>query len=384
MEKLFPEIVKFIKERFPNNSFITLHEPFFLGNEKKYVEECIDSRFVSSVGKFVNRFEEDIQRYTGAAYAVATVNGTAALHTALLLAGVRNNDFVITQPLSFISTCNAISYIGASPVFIDVDKDTLSLSPEKMRSFLKNECAIGKDGYSYHRVSGKLIRACVLMHTFGHPGRADELGHVCREHNIAFVEDAAESIGSFYNGVHTGIIGLVGVFSFNGNKTITCGGGGVLITNDECIARKAKHITTQAKVPHAWEFSHDIIGYNYRMPNINAALACAQLEQIESFILNKRDLAREYKNYFTEKEIHFITEPVNTRSNYWLNAILLNSYKERESFLRYTNNNGVMTRPVWKLMNKLDMFKDCLSGPLDNALYIEDRLVNIPSSIRIN
>lgn len=382
---MFSDTISFIKSKFPDKSFIALHEPVFAGNEKVYMEECIDSTYVSSVGKFVDLFEERIAEYTGAKYAVAIVNGTTALHVALLMAGVKKDDLVITQTLSFIATCNAISYIGAAPVLIDVDKETLGLSGIKLADFLFEQTYMGDDGACYHTISQRRISACVPMHTFGHPVRTDEIAGLCEKYNIVLVEDAAESVGSLYKGRHTGTEGLVGIFSFNGNKTITCGGGGCLVTNNKQIAQKAKHITTQAKVPHRWNFVHDEIAYNYRMPNINAALACAQLEQLDSFIENKRQLAKEYEDFFSGREgIQFITEPDNTRANYWLNAILLKDRQQKNDFLEKTNNNGVMTRPVWELMHKLEMFKHCYKGNLDNAEFLEERLVNIPSSVRIN
>jgi perosamine synthetase len=383
MNPVFVDTVNFIKEQFSSEETISLHRPVFGGNEKKYTEECINTTFVSSVGKFVTLFEERIKEFTGAKYAVATVNGTAALHVALMMAGVKRDDLVITQPLTFIATCNAISYLSASPLFVDIDTKTLGLSDDKLASFLSSESYIGKDGYCYHKNSGKRIAACVPMHTFGHPVQIDSIKKICDHYNIILIEDAAESIGTYYRQQHTGTNGLIGAFSFNGNKTITCGGGGVVITNDESIALKAKHITTQAKVPHKWDFVHDSIGYNYRMPNINAALACAQLEQIDGFIENKRELAQLYHSFFNSKGITFILEPEHARSNYWLNAILLENRAERNAFLQYTNDNGIMTRPVWELMNRLPMFQECFSGNLENAVFIADRLVNIPSSVRI-
>ncbi len=381
---MFKETVDFIKGQFPGQDFIPLHEPRFIGNEKKYVADCIDSTFVSSVGKYVDDFEIRLTEYTGAKYAVACVNGTAALHMAMLVAGVNKNDLVITQALSFIATCNAISYIGATPLFTDVDIDTLGLSPDKLTAYLKENAIKKPDGFTYHKTTGQKIAACVPMHTFGHPCKIDELVLTCNEYNIPLVEDSAESIGSFFKSKHTGTFGLLGVFSFNGNKTITCGGGGAIITNDEALAKKAKHLTTQAKVPHKWEFVHDEIGYNYRMPNLNAALMCAQLEQLNTFLENKRELANNYSSFFKNTDIKFISEPSNSKSNYWLCSILLNNKILRDEFLQYANENGVMTRPVWQLMNKLEMFKNCFTGNLDNSTWIQDRLVNIPSSVRIN
>ncbi len=380
---MYKPVVDFIKSQFPSQDFIPLHEPRFNGNEKKYLIDCVDSTFVSSVGKYVDDFENQLAEYTGAKYAVAIVNGTAALHMAMLVAGVKQNEIVITQPLSFIATCNAISYIGASPLFVDVDMDTMGLSPEKLKTYLQEFAVKKTDGFSYHKTTGQKISTCVPMHTFGHPCKIDEIAAICNEYNIALVEDAAESIGSYFKNKHTGTFGLLGTFSFNGNKTITCGGGGAIITNNEALAKRAKYLTTQAKVPHRWNFVHDEIGYNYRMPNINAALMCAQLEQLNYFLENKRDLASRYKDFFKDTDIKFVNEPIHSKSNYWLCSVLLADKKTRDEFLQYTNDNGVMTRPAWALMNKLEMFKKSMCGNLDNSQALEDRLVNIPSSVRI-
>lgn len=379
---MYKQTLDFIKAQYPSQEFIPLHEPRFNGNEKKYLLDCIDSTFVSSVGKYVDDFEKQIALYTGAKYAVAIVNGTAALHMAMIVSGVKENDIVITQPLSFIATCNAIAYIGASHLFVDVDMDTFGLSPNKLKSYLKEFAEKKADGFSYHKTTGQKISAVIPMHTFGHPCRIDEIANICAEYNIALIEDAAESIGSYYKNKHTGTFGLVGTFSFNGNKTITCGGGGAIITNDEAIAKRAKYLTTQAKVPHRWDFVHDEIGYNYRMPNINAALMVAQLEELDGFIKNKRELASLYQKHFASTDIQFVNEPENSKSNYWLCTILLKDKKSRDEFLQFTNDNGVMTRPAWRLMNKLIMFKDAMCGNLDNANEIEDRMVNIPSSVK--
>lgn len=381
MEK-FRETVDFIKQLYPDQSFIPLHEPRFIGKEREYVMDAIDSTFVSSVGRYVDLFEEKIKEYTGAKYAIAVVNGTAALHMSLMLAGVKRDEIVVTQALSFIATCNAISYIGAIPAFVDVDKNRLGMSAFALEEFLKNVTLI--DGQAIHSPSGKRVAACVPMHTFGHPVEIDKIVELCNAYNIPVVEDAAESLGSTYKNQHTGTFGLLGTYSFNGNKTITCGGGGMIVTNDDHLGKMAKHLTTQAKVPHRWDFVHDHIGYNYRCPNLNAALAVAQLEQLEKFIENKRNTAHSYQKYFNEKGIQFIAEPAASRSNFWLNAILLNSEQERNEFLSYTNDNGVMTRPAWRLMHKLDMFKDCIHNNLENSIFIEERLVNIPSSVRTN
>lgn len=382
MAEKFEKIVSFIKEQFPQKDFIPLHEPLFIGNERKYVIDAIDSTFVSSVGAYVNRFEEMMSEITGAKYAVAIVNGTNALHMALLLANVTEEDEVICQALTFIATANAISYIGATPVFVDVDKDTLGLSPVALKSFLQNHAEKKADGFTYNKLTGKRIAACIPMHTFGLSCKIDEIAAICEEWNINLIEDAAESLGSYYQGKHTGTFGKMGVFSFNGNKTVTCGGGGALITDDETLAKKAKHLTTQAKVPHKWEFVHDEIGYNYRMPNLNAALACAQLEQLEKFVQNKRELADRYQKFFKNSEITFVAEPDNSKANYWLNAVILNDLEERNAFLEFTNSNGVMTRPVWELMYRLPMFKNCQKDEMTNSNWLAERIVNIPSSVR--
>lgn len=378
---MFSEVIQFIKSKFPNRDFIPLHEPCFNGNEKKYLNECVDSTFVSSVGKFVNEFEIKLAEYTGSKYAVACVNGTNGLHIALLLAGVKPNNEVITQALSFVATSNAISYCNALPVFVDIEKETLGMSPKALALFLENNAEIRNDGFTYNKNTGNKIAACVPMHTFGFPCKIDEIAEICRQWNIALIEDAAESIGSYYKTKHTGTFGLMGVFSFNGNKTITCGGGGAIITNNEIFAKKAKHLTTQAKLPHQWEFFHNEVGYNYRMPNINAALALAQLEQLNKFIFYKRALAESYAHFFNQINITFIKEPENTKANYWLNCILLNNKNERDEFLKITNKNGVMTRPTWELMINLPMYKKCVHDDLVNSIFISERLVNIPSSV---
>lgn len=378
----FSSIIEFIKGIYRGQDFIALHEPKFRGNEKKYVLDAIESTFVSSVGAYVNQFEEMICKITGSSYAIAMVNGTNALHMALLLADVEQNDEVLSQSLTFIATCNAISYIGAKPVFIDIDKDTLGMSPESLSDFLKNRAEIRDDGFTYNKGTGKRIKACVPMHTFGLPCRIDEIMDICREFNIALVEDAAESLGSYYKEKHTGNFGLIGTFSFNGNKTITCGGGGALITNDEIIAKRAKHLTTQAKVPHPWAFVHDEIGYNYRMPNLNAALGCAQLEQLFDFVENKRQLSKLYSDFFSANNLHYVNEIQGAKANYWLNAILFNSLDERDRFLKLSNENGVMTRPAWELMHRLSMFSSAEKTDLTNSEWVVDRLINIPSSVR--
>ena len=380
---MYKDTIDFIRSIYGSERVIPLHEPRFIGNEKKYLNDCIDSTFVSSTGKFVDEFEEKIAKYTGAKYAVATSNGTSALHIALLLANVAKNDEVITQPLTFVATCNAISYCGADPVFIDVDKDTMGLSPSALQTFLeKNTTVTGQQCVNNN--TGKIIKACVPMHAFGHPCRIDDIKDICDKYKILLIEDAAESLGSFYKDKHTGTFGQMGVISFNGNKIITAGGGGCVITDDEVLAKKAKHLTTTAKVPHKWEYAHDMIGYNYRMPNLNAALLVAQLENLESFLLEKRKLAKRYKQFFKDKEYTFVEELTASQSNYWLNAVILKDKEQRDLFLDETNSQGVMTRPIWKLMSKLSMFKNAQHGDLSNSDWLEQRVVNIPSSVVVS
>ena len=380
---MFSDIVSFIHSLFGTDEFVPLHAPLFIGNEKKYLAECIDTTFVSSVGKFVDRFEELVACYTGSKRAVVCVSGTNALHMGMLLVGVERDDEVLTQALTFIATCNAISYIGAHPVFLDVDRDTLGLSPLAVKRWLSTHAEV-RDGQCYNKKTGRRIKACVPMHTFGHPMKIDELSAVCNEYHIELVEDAAESIGSFYKGRHTGTFGRVGAISFNGNKTITTGGGGMLLFQDEELGRLAKHLTTQAKVPHRWAFVHDHIGYNYRMPNINAALGCAQMENLDRYVSNKRETAERYREFFSHiPDVEFVVEPANSRSNYWLNAVLLKDRRAQQSFLEYTNDHGVMTRPVWELMNRLEMFRGCETDGLENTVWLEERIVNIPSSVRL-
>lgn len=398
----FKKIINFIQDLYGAKDFVPLAVPVFIGNEKKYLNECIDTTFVSSVGKFVNRFEEDMAKYTGAKRAVVCVSGTNALHMAMLLSGVKRDDEVLTQALTFIATCNALSYIGAHPVFIDVDRSTMGLSPDAMKEWLQKNAEIRKNtrindldkcrdfAYQedelacYNKNTGRRVKACIPMHTFGHPVRIEEIAALCKEWHIELVEDAAESIGSLYKGKHTGTFGKVGALSFNGNKTITTGGGGMMLFNDEELGAFAKHLTTQAKIPHRWEFRHDHIGYNYRMPNINAALGCAQLEHIEEYVASKRETAKAYEEFFQNiPDIDFFVEPENTRSNYWLNVVILKDRDAQQEFLQFTNDNGVMTRPIWELMTRLPLFEHCENDGLKNTIWFADRVVNIPSSVNI-
>ena len=374
-------IINSIQKIYNTKAFIPLSEPRFNGNEKKYLNDCIDSTFVSSVGKYVDRLEEEFAKKVGSKYAIATVNGTSALHISLILADVKRDDEVITQALTFVATCNAISYIGAKPIFIDVDLDTMGLSPKSLLNFLENHCEI-KDNSCINKTTNKIIKACVPMHTFGHPCKIDEIVEICNAWHISLVEDSAESLGSYYKGKHTGTFGKVGAFSFNGNKIITSGGGGIIVTDDEALAKRAKYLSTTAKTPHPYEYIHDEIGYNYRMPNLNASLLVAQMEQLDSFIKSKRELAIKYKELFDKfDDIAFIKEPKDAKSNYWLQSILLKNIKARDEFLKYSNSNGVMTRAIWRLMSELDMFRECKSDGLENSKYLAQRVVNISSSV---
>jgi len=398
----YQAIIDFIRSLYPGKETIPLHEPYFGGNEKKYVLDCIETNYVSSVGKYVDKFEEMIRDFTGAKYAIATVNGTAALHIALKLAGVQPGDLVITQPLTFVATCNAITYCGAEPVFVDIDSDTLGMSPDSLESWLSTNTII-EDNTCYLKEVHKLhelqynnnkfveirgqrrISACVPMHTFGHPCKIDRIVDICNRYHIPVVEDAAESIGSYYKRKHTGTFGNLGILSFNGNKTITTGGGGMILTDDDELGPLAKHITTTAKKPHPWKFEHNMIGYNYRLPNINAALGCAQMEILPDILKNKRQTAKRYQDFFNKlKNIEFISEPSDSISNYWLNAILLYDEKERDQFLDYAYSQKVMCRPAWTLMNKLPMFSKCISSTLFESNMVEKQLINIPSSFNVH
>jgi aminotransferase in exopolysaccharide biosynthesis len=375
---MFEPLITAVRDHYRANGIIQLHAPVFAGNEAHYVAETLRSTFVSSVGPFVDRFEADMAAYTGAGRAVAVVNGTAALHMALLLANVSSGDLVITQALTFVATCNAISYCGAEPVFCDVDDTTMGLSPEAVESWLTDNTVRGEDGLT--RVGSRIVRACVPMHCFGHPVRLAELSAVCDRWGIALVEDAAESLGSTYQGRHTGTFGLLGTQSFNGNKILTTGGGGMILTNP-ALGTRAKHLTSTAKAPHAFEYVHDAVGYNYRLPNLNAALGVAQLEQIETFVAEKRALAAFYAAELKGR-FRLFHEPAGCRSNYWLNAVICEDQAMRDAMLAETNAAGVMTRPIWALMTRLPMYSDALHGPLETSEWLAARVVNIPSGIR--
>jgi len=378
---MYSNVVHFIQELYQTKDFIPLHEPKFIGNEKKYVNEAIDSTFVSSVGKYVTEFEEKLAEFVGAKYAIATSNGTSALHIGLKLVGVNEHTEVITQPLTFIATANAIAYCNAKPIFVDVDRDTLGLSAKKLEEFLEASTYMNEAKECINKQTEKVIKACVPMHTFGHACKIEEIVSICDKYNIVVVEDTAESLGSYYKGQHTGTFGKVGIFSFNGNKVITTGGGGMIVTDDESLAKRAKHITTTAKVPHPYEYIHDEVGYNYRLTNLAAALGVAQMESLPLFVEKQRALATQYQEFFKDLELEFISEPKHSTSNYWLNVVILKDRKTRDAFLKYTNDHGVMTRSIWRLMNKLEMFKDAQCGDLSNAEWLEDRVVNISSTV---
>jgi perosamine synthetase len=372
-------VVDFVRSIF-GESFVPLHRPMFEGNEKQYLNDCIDSNFVSSVGAKVVEFEQQVASFTGAKYAVATVNGTAALHVALQLVGVQRDDEVITQALSFVATCNALSYTGAHSVFVDVDRDTMGLSPMALQQFLEQHTQL-RDGQAFNKSTGRRIAACVPMHTFGHPCRIEEIAAICSGFGIAMVEDAAESLGSYVGKRHTGTFGRMATLSFNGNKVITTGGGGMIITDDEALAKRAKHLTTTAKIPHPYEFAHDEIAFNYRLPNLNAALGCAQMERLPEFLAIKADIAKRYQLFCANNGLNFLGARGGTTPNFWLNTLVMNSVQERDTFLAFTNAQGVMTRPIWKLMTALPMFAHCQHDGLENSRWLEDRVVNIPSSV---
>lgn len=382
-------IIDFIRDYYnaKQGQFIALHEPKFMGNEKKYLNDCIDSTFVSSVGKYVDIFEKEIANFCGSKFAVATTNGTSALHASLVALDINSECEVITQPLSFIATSNAICYTGAKPIYIDVDLDTMGLSPDALESFLiKN--TILKNGRAINKKTNKIIKACIPMHTFGHPVKILEIQKICSQWNILLIEDAAESLGSFIHNnsryIHTGNFGICGILSFNGNKTITCGGGGAILTNDESLAKKLKHITTTAKIPHPFEYKHDMLGFNYRLPNINAALAVAQIENLSDFLKDKRKLAEQYSDFFANHYecISFINARKDTLPNFWLNAILLDSKKSRDDLLEFSNKNNVMMRPIWQLNNECPYLKNTQCDALTNAKFLSDRIINIPSSVK--
>lgn len=378
---MYDHLIRFVREQYATNDFIPLHAPLFRGRERELVLDTINSTFVSSVGAYVDRFERDTAVFCGSPRAVAVVNGTAALHIALVLAGVKRDDLVVTQSLTFVATCNAITYCGAQPVFIDVDRCTMGLSPSALDAWLQENALIDDAGECRTQDGLRRIRACVPMHTFGHPIDLDALVTVCDRWNLVLIEDAAESMGSYYKGRHTGTFGDIGVLSFNGNKIMTTGGGGMLLLG-EVLGKRAKHLTTTSKIPHPYEFFHDELGYNYRLPNLNAALGCAQLEQLPAFIESKRALAERYRSFFSGSDLQPIIEPQHCRSNYWLNGVICETLVMRNDLLKATNGAGVMTRPIWTLMNRLPLYANAPHGPLSNAEWLADRVVNLPSSVQ--
>ncbi|EAL6847662.1 aminotransferase LegC [Campylobacter coli] len=379
---MFKKEISFIKSLF-NKENIALHEPCFIGNEKKYLLECIDSGFVSSVGEFVTRFEEALKEKTKARFVIATNTGTAALHIALLANGIDENCEVITQSISFVATANAIAYTGAKPVFLDIDENTLSLSPKALEHFLENQ-TYQKDNLSYNKTTHKLIKACVIMHTFGLSAHIKAIKELCEKYHILLIEDAAEALGSTYENKALGTFGKCGILSFNGNKIITGGCGGAILSDDENLAKLARHLSTTAKIPHPYEYDHDRIAYNYRLCNINAAILLAGLENLELFLENKRELAKIYKDFFKNHDkCKFIDEKSNEKSNFWLNTLLFKNENLRNIFLEECLKNNIFVRPVWKSLPSLKAFQNCQSNELINTKKLEKRLVNLPSSVRI-
>ena len=375
-------LINFIKEHYPENreGIIALHEPILDGKEKEYLIDCIDTGYVSTVGAYVTKFEDQLKKVTGSQYAVAMVNGTCALHIALMISGVTENTEVIVQPLTFIATCNAVKYAGAYPVFVDVDLNTMGMCPKALRRFLETETE-EREGKRFNKKTNRLISACVPMHVFGHACDIKEISKICSEHNIPLIEDAAEAIGSYSDNKHLGTFGQIGMLSFNGNKTITCGGGGALITDDESLAQKARHLSTTARIREGFEFIHDAIGYNYRLTNVNAAIGCAQLERLEEFIKVKRHMAKAYEAFISDLDgLQFMTEPQNTKSNYWFNTVKMANRKSRDELLERAQKNNIQCRPVWKLMPDMPMYKSCEHDGYANASELYERLVNIPSS----
>ena len=373
------ELIQFIQDMYKTKGPIPLHAPTFIGKEQDYVRETIESTFVSSVGKFVDEFEQKIEVYTGSPKAVATVNGTAALHAALYSIGVTTGDYVITQAMTFVATANAIHHLGAEPIFLDVSRTSLSLCPVALENFLLEHAELRETGCFYKK-NNRQIKAVIPMHTFGHPAELDEILAICKKWHLVLIEDAAESLGSFYKGRHTGTIGNLGVLSFNGNKIITTGGGGMILCNNKKEGARLKHLTTTAKRPHPYEFYHDEAGFNYRLPNINAALGCAQMESLPTFIEQKREIAKRYQSFFENTEFEFISEPSYAKSNYWLNAIVCPDQATRDALLESTNKVGVMTRPIWKLMHRLPMFQHAYRDKLKTSKWLEKQLINLPSS----
>jgi len=379
MNDSFKEVTNFIRSIY-GKEYVPLHRPVFEGNERQYLVDCVDSNFVSTVGSQVDEFEKDVGKFVGSDYAVAVVNGTAALQIALQLAGVGKDDEVITQAVSFIAVCNAVSYIGAKPVFVDVDLDTMGMSPHSLDSFLRKNSTL-RDGRACNKMTGKRFAACCPMHTFGTPCRIREIVEVCDQFGIPVVEDAAESLGSYLSERHVGTFGKLAAVSFNGNKVITTGGGGMILTDDEKLASRARHLTATAKVAHPYQFIHDEIGYNFRMPSLNACLGRAQMEKLEKILLIKAKVQSLYADFFYDKKWKLFSAPEGRTSNYWLNVLLMDSSDERDAFLEYSNAQGVMTRPLWGLLSGQAMFCECQADDLVHSRWLEERIVNLPSSV---
>ena len=377
---MFDDFINFVRKIYSTKDTVPLHRPQFSGNEMEYIIDTIKSTYVSSVGHYVDDFEKAVADYTKSTFAIATVNGTSALHIALMLAGVKNGDEVITQSLTFVATCNAIRYCNADPVFVDVSKDTLSLSEQSMKFFLEENCEIRNDGFCWNKNTNKIVRACLPMHTYGFPAELDSISNLCKDYNINLVEDAAESLGSMYKDQHTGTVGKISAISFNGNKIITTGGGGMLITDDKILAEKAKHLTTTSKIKHKWVFEHDEVGYNYRLPNLNAALGLAQIQMLPKILESKRNISEKYFEWGKKNGMEFIKDRKYTKSNFWLNTAITNSLSERNMMLEQTNNSGVITRPVWTPMHKMKIYEKFEKIDLSNTEWLYDRLVNVPSS----
>ncbi|RPF75005.1 MAG: LegC family aminotransferase [Rickettsiales bacterium TMED289] len=377
---MFKDFVSFVRKIYQTSSFIPLHEPSFFGNEKKYLSEAIDSTYVSSVGEKIVDFEKQISQYTSIDYSIAVVNCTSALHLSLILSEVNEGSEVLTQSLNFVAGCNAISYCNASPVFIDIDKNSLCMSADSLRLFFEENCEIRDDGFCWNKKTGKRVSACLPMNTYGFPSDAKKLNNICKNYNVPLIEDSAESLGSFSNGSHVGSESIISTLSFNGNKIITTGGGGMILTNNEDIFKRARHISTTSKLNHRWHFNHDEIGYNYRMPNLNAALGIAQLEKLDEFLIKKRRLAQEYHKWGERNGVEFIKDKKSNSSNYWLNCMLVENVFERDKFLKYTNDNKIMTRPTWIPMHKIEMYRLCFRMDLSTTDWIHDRLINVPSS----
>jgi len=383
MSKFSTNLINFIRKTYKTDEFVPLHAPIFGNKEKDCVIDAIDSTFVSTIGDYVSKFENQVANYTGVKYAIATVNGTSALHSALLASNVGFDDEVITQSLTFVATCNAIKYCSANPVFVDVSKETMGMCPNSLEEFLRNFAEVDGNGLCINKKSGNIIRACLPMHSLGHPVEIDKIKALCSSYNIVLIEDSAESLGSFYKSKHTGSFGESSVISFNGNKIITSGGGGMILTNNKDVEAKVRHLTTTAKESHNWLFSHNEIGYNYRLPNINAALGYAQMEKIEEYLKSKRETAKKYQDFFQNEVYEFFSEPQYSNSNYWFNAFFAQNQLDRDKILKQTNNNGIMTRPFWVPMHKLSMYNSCQKTNMDNTNWLYEHVICIPSSVNL-